>query len=185
MTLFQYQQIAQPTEVLPNAVVPALAWFLPLSTPVLRKDSLPPNRDFFAINLLPIQLPATLGNWYEPFRNPVRLKPGLLPALQEYNAQTFDYILPPVDIRWYAPLPEPVRLKPGLATSLQQFLTWEPRLLPNPQVTGTMAATEINADAALFGVYVYNPTSTTSLQGARVSITIIPAISGGNVSVEG
>lgn len=164
-----------------------MGWFAPLTDPVKVKPRLQEGlQQFTAADPLPLPL-QQLFPWYSWFAEPVRQKPGLGSHLQQ--AFTLDALYVPGTgtlLRgWYNWLNEPVRLPVGLKTHLQQTLAHEPRILPTPTVTATMAATETNADVALIGVYVYSSTTAAGATSANVSIVEVPAGDSGAVSVEG
>jgi hypothetical protein len=93
--------------------------------------------------------------------------------------------LPPVH-QGYPDFPARRDAKVGIGAWLQSFFFGPPRLLPKPNITGTMSARSVETnDSAEFGVQVYTPEPTPpSLQGANVSIYEVPAIAGGNVSIK-
>lgn len=127
------------------------------------------------------------SRWHYAWSEPVRLKRGTHPGLQSFSA----FIDSPVfqlDARIvrYLPLSEPVWPKKGLKQQLQQTLAMPPRLLPTPNVIARMAATETNRDIALFGIDIGDnvPKPYVLFAGANVTVTEIPAISGGALSIE-
>jgi hypothetical protein len=97
----------------------------------------------------------------------------------------FIKVIPQFESAWHQPWSEPVRFR-ILHSSLQHFFEAPTRLLPKPNITGTMSARSVETnDSAEFGVQVYTPEPTPpSLQGANVSIYEVPAIAGGNVSIK-
>lgn len=115
----------------------------------------------------------TEDRWHQPWSEPpVKHKLGLNPALQQFDPLQVP-VLPPsfsflVGYNWWS---EPVKLPIGLKAWHQQFLAYHPRLLPTPNVTATLAATETGQDTALIGINVTDSTaSTTAGEGARVSL---------------
>lgn len=126
----------------------------------------------------------SFDSWYQPWSLPVRIKPGLRAERQQYLAW-----LPPIfgdsPLRgWYNWYSEPVRRKPGLWAQYQQFLAYHPRILPTPDVTVVIDATEINNDVALFGVVVYDsPGPTPGNAGAAVTIIELPAQDDAGISI--
>lgn len=189
---FQYQAIAQPPS--PRAqpgATNAAPWLFPWSEPV--RTRIAPSlaialaaSGLFALvpfsGLIPG--PRNAAPWIYAWSEPVRIKRALPPTEQHF----FEFEPePPIAMAmpWYSGFSEPVRFKLGLAHYLQVSFTGPARLLPTPNITATMNAKETGKDIALFGINVFNPSpSAASLQGARVAITIIPAIEGGNVSIE-
>lgn len=146
-------------------------WHQPWSEPVRFKKGIPAYLQQTDSLQVPVQPPASkLIQWYAPLTEPVRIKPRL-PTPE----QPFFYFEPEPPIAmampWYGWLSEPVRYPAGLKVWLQRFFEAPPRLLPTPNVTATLAATEINTDVALFGIQVYNPiTPVSPATTANVSI---------------
>lgn len=163
----------------PNPLV-SFGWFESLTDPI----KVPPrlrtglNQDFI-LNPLPRVSFGWFGNLSEPS---VKIKPGLKTPLQSFG--TIDpklVFVPPTGFLegYYNWLSEPVRLKRGLSVTLQQFLIYEPRELPKPNITATMAAFEINNDTAIFAisdVVKLNPTISANISVAEV-------ITGGGTSI--
>lgn len=130
--------------------------------------------------------PTNVGmGWYAPFPMPVRLPKGLKFYLQRYDTQDSVFVFNPFRlIPYFMALSEPLRPKPGLKAYLQQTAAYHPRILPNPNVTLVLAATETNNDVALFGLDVYNSSGTvTSGEGARVSIIEVAPSGTGPTSI--
>jgi hypothetical protein len=116
------------------------------------------------------------SNRHFPWSEPVRLKPGLRPYLNPFFfAEPFSLSVPEAvtESRWHYAWSEPIRFtfKPKMRPGEFPSFFAPPRLLPNPNATARMAATEINNDVAIFDINVYNPApATVSLSGAKVSI---------------
>lgn len=150
-----------------------MGWYGWLSEPVRQKPGLlAALQQFDALQAPVVPQVASFIPWYAPFADPVRLKPGLLAANQAFFFYGPEFP-EDLDVDWYHPFSEPKRFKPGLRADLQQFFAYHPRILPNPDVTATMAATETNADVFLGAINVYNGGGTTPGQGAKVSIVEI------------
>lgn len=113
-------------------------------------------------------LPGSRPTWFAPFSEPKRFKPALGVEHHQYSLIGFP-IQPQVNtlIQWYANLSQPVMLPIGLKTWLQMTTAMPSRLLPTPDITATMAATETNADRAQI-VYIL---SSGIVSYARVSVT--------------
>lgn len=112
--------------------------------------------------------------WFAPLSEPKRFPRQLHASLQQ-----FDPLQTPVQPKvtsflqgWFNWLSEPVREKLGLKVYLQQTLAAPTRLLPTPNITAVMAATETNGDVFLgaLNVYTGSVTPTTSGQGAKISV---------------
>jgi hypothetical protein len=87
---------------------------------------------------------------------------------------------------WIARLSEPVRQPSGFMAWLQRFFDGPPRIFVGQTITMTMTVREVDSDVAEFAIYAYTPRPLPpSLMGATVSVTQIPSIKGGNVSIEG
>lgn len=118
------------------------------------------------------------SNRHFPWSEPVRQKPGLRAGLQQfYISEPFGMLAPEAttESRWHYRWEEPqqirVTFKPPLRTGEYPFFFAPPRLLPNPDLTAVMAATETNNDVAMFDLNVYTPVpGSASLSGAKVSI---------------
>lgn len=123
--------------------------------------------------------------WNPVWSEPVRLPVGLKTHFQSFLAYTHREA--PVDLRiipWFTNLSEPVRSPVGLKFYLQREYWGPSRHLPTPDVTVTMAATEINSDIFLGAINVYDDGgSSTSGAGAKVSIVEI-GLGGDPVSIE-
>ena len=161
-------------------------WIYPWSEPVWPKRGLQASlqRDFTVDTNT---FPAGVGmGWYAPLGEPKRLKLGLEAGLQRFTSLDFTVVPPPaLSLQgWYNWFGEPVWPQKGLKSYLQQTIAYHPRLLPNPDVTMVMAATETNNDVALFGINVYNASGTvTSGEGARVSIIEVTPSGTGPTSI--
>lgn len=152
------------------------AWFDWLSEPVRIKPGLKTHLQQ-AFTGDTIAIPASRGmGWFAPLVDPVKLPIGLKFYLQrDYTIDTDIVPLAAKLIGWFQWLREPVRVLEGLKTHLQQFLAYHPRILPNPDVTAVMAATETNTDEFLGVVNVYNtPAPSTNGPGAAVSVIEVP-----------
>jgi len=164
----------------------AAPWIYPWSTPVRFKTSvLAGDQPFFSYG---DQKPVVSFSYYNWLSEPVRQKPGLGAWLQDYDSLKTPIIPSGANQieGWYIWLTEPVRQPVGLRAWLQQFLAYHPRILPPSNVTAVMSAKETNNDVALFGINVYSSiTPTINAVLANVSIVEIPAVQGGNLSIEG
>lgn len=121
--------------------------------------------------------------WFIPLSEPKRFPVQLITGSQD---PFFSEEEPPIDmaVPWFVWLSEPVRTLQGLKAWLQQTTAMPPRLLPTPNVFAAMDATETNYDSAIFGFNVYtSSTSSTSGQGAKVSIVEVANSGGDPVSV--
>jgi len=176
----QYQVRAEPP---PSALIPIptfTGWYQPWSEPVRLKPGLKSYLQQFAAQDLDfIPHPEDfLEGWYSPLSDPVRIKVGLRAANQEFFFYEEEFP-GDMDIDWWRPLTEPVRLPVGLKAPYQQFLAYHPRLLPNPDVTGTLDATETNADVFLAAINVYNGGSTDT-SGGQASVSVVESGPGGD-----
>lgn len=161
-------------------------WGYQWTDPVRKKRGLQSSlQHFYTTDVSPI--PTSRGMpWFRGLDTPVRTKPGLRAQLQQTFAFDAKWIIPPdAGIQgWFRPLERPLRRKPGLSAALQAAFFYEPRLLPNPNVTMTMAATETNRDIALFALNVYNASGgTTGALSANVSIVEVPINDDGALSI--
>jgi len=132
-------------------------WHQPWSEPVRAKPALRVAPD---TAMVPFTLPyATVSyGWNVPQTDlPPRAKPGLLAACQQfYTANVFPIANVVVtNYGWFAPLGTPANPKPGLAARYQQAFAAPTRLLPTPNITGVLAASD-NPDTAQFGGIVFN-----------------------------
>jgi len=170
--------IAASGAVVPPPVPPGLygiSWYAPLNEPVREKIGLKAYLQKTNALEVPVQpLSSNLIQWFAPLSEPVRLKIGL--KVQDQPFFQFEPEPPEaMEIPWYGWLSEPVREKIGLRAWLQQTTAYPPRLLPTPNVTVTMAATETNNDVALFGINVYDSiTPSGTGTSANVSIAEVP-----------
>jgi len=147
-------------------------WFAPLSEPVRQPVGLKSHlQQFFTGDTQQIASSA-VPSWFAPLSEPVRLKVGLRTDLQQTFTTDTVFIFSPFTLMpYFAPLSEPVRLPVGLRVQYQKEYFGPDRLLPNPDVTATMAATETNLDVFLAAINVYDSGgSVSSNQGAKVSI---------------
>lgn len=178
----EQQFLALPPQP-PELSIPG--WFSPLSEPVRVKLAVRTGDQQFT-QQAPTP-PLVSFSYYNWLADPVRLKKGLGSHLQQ-----FDSLQVPVQPSgatllqgWYNWYSEPVRYPKGLRPWLQQFLAYHPRILPNPDVTLVLAATEINNDDALIGINVYSgSTPVTGVTSANVSISEIKAQNSGFTSIE-
>jgi len=161
-------------------------WHFPWSEPVRLKRGLG-ARYQQALTIDPITFPTRSGiPWYANFSEPVRLKKGLRAHLHKTTSLDFPVLpLPALLLQgWYNWLGIPVWGPNGLKKHLQQTLAYHPRMLPNPDVTAVMAATETNNDVALFAISVYDSAGTvTSGAGARVAIIEVTPSGTGPTSI--
>src|SRR5262249_16070481 len=86
----------------------------------------------------------TLDKWFVPFSVPIRFPARLQASEQQFSAFNPQPFVP---FNWFYPFTEPARIKRGLLASLQQALAMPARLLPNPNITGALSATEIKDTA--------------------------------------
>lgn len=163
----------------------AAPWLYAWSEPVRIKVGLrPEQQQVLAFD----PLPRVSFGWPQWLSEPVRQKPGLGAWLQR-----FDSLQTPIQPNvanllegWYNWFSEPVRTLAGLKAHLQQTLAYHPRILPTPNVTVTMSATETNSDVAEFAINVYTgSTPVVSGQGANVSLEEIPIPGNSRVSNKG
>lgn len=150
-----------------NPIIPSFGYFQPLSTPAKRYKM--PAYEQMVISY-GNQKPEVSFSYYNWLAEPRRFPKGLKTYLHPFtNQQDSEYIPRPNTLfaGWYGQLSVPVRIKPGLKSGLQQSWVGPTRLLPNPNVTVTMSAFEVNTDQALMAIRVfpYNPPA-----GATVSI---------------
>ena len=173
--------------VLGFGIVTPQGWLNAFSDPMRRVPSYWwLNRYEFAPLLVTFPEPPLL-KWYEPWADPVRSKPRLSTAAQQATAYTYFIPHPSLFLQgWYTWLSEPVRRLRGLGAVYQQAQIEDLNPISATRISLTLSATEVNADVAEFGVFVYTPKPPTpSLTGARVSLVEIPVIEGGNVSIKG
>lgn len=97
----------------------------------------------------PSPQPFVSFGWFDKLNEPlIKNKIGLRAASQIAFTRSLN---PIVSFSWLRPQTElPPKPKIGLRASLQQFFAGPPRLLPTPNITGTIGAVEIG-DSALFG----------------------------------
>lgn len=155
-------------------VFETIPWFATLSEPVRFKVGLGSylQRAFTEDTADTLQ-PRSVPSWYAPLSEPKRFPKGLEAYLQDYGPVK-ETVQPEPNrlIQWFTWLSDPVREPIGLKSWLQQTLAYPPRLLPTPDITGTMAATEVNSDVALIGINVYGSGgSGATIASAKVSIT--------------
>lgn len=94
-------------------------------------------------------LPKRSPVWFTPLSEPKRFPKRLHAALNPFDMLQVP-VVPAADdyIGWYAPISEPVRVPVGLKAWLQMSTAWPPRLLPTPDITAVLDATEVNSDQA-------------------------------------
>jgi hypothetical protein len=130
------------------------------------------------------------GPDWAPIDKPVRVPVRLMPSEQQFAAF---YPTPVVPFSWFEPLSEPVRVPARLMPSEQQFSAAPPRLLPNPNITGTLAAIETK-DLFPGGGMRFNAPRSGEVGVIETTFTGMPgvvekpapgtaAISGGSISV--
>lgn len=137
-------------------------WHQPWSEPVRVKPRL-----HAALNPYYFAEPLSLTNvatkiWHQPLSEPVRVKPRLHAALNPYYfAEPFSLtgVETKIEAKWHYAWSEPVRLsfRKSINTASQKAYFAPDRLLPTPQVTGTMNAAETNNDIFDAAVNVYTP----------------------------
>jgi hypothetical protein len=134
----------------PLPPLPSFGWFQALSEPRRERSGLKPAAQQ-AIAYVPNPLTVTPFAWFEPLSEPARTRPGLRAALQQ--SFTSDPTVIPVSrmMPWFSALSEPsVKTRQGLAPSLQQAWVGPARLLPKPNLFGTLKVLE-NKDVFLGG----------------------------------
>jgi len=157
----------------------------PWSEPVRLKPDIGASRQQFFV--YPYQKPLVSFAYYNWLSEPVRERAGLVAHLQQVDSLGFPVVPAPALLLqgWYNWLSEPVRELAGLEAWLQQSFAYHPRILPTPDVTGTMDGIETNEDVALFGINVYSSaTSTGTADSANVSIAEVQAGNSGFGSIE-
>lgn len=173
-----YLQQSFTSDPVPFPTTKNMGWYNWLADPVRKKPGLGAHLNQFDPYQVPVQpVVSTLIQWFAPLSVPVRIRPGLWAADQQFF---FFEPEPPeaMEIEWYAWLSQPVRLKPGLKAPYQQFLAYHPRILPNPNVTVRMAATETNSDIFLAAVNVYSGGGTTA-GGSEAKVSVVETGPGG------
>ncbi len=166
----------------PEAVTES-KWHYPWSEPVRQKLGVRPGNQQF-ISFFPN--PIVSFGWNYGYQERPRFKPDLHASRQLAFTIDTNWIPSGATLLegWYNWYSEPVRYKSGLEAWLQQFLAYHPRILPTPQVTAIMAATETNNDIFLAAINVYSSVApTTSGAGAKVSIVEISGSGGDPVSI--
>lgn len=125
----------------PDPIV-SFGWFEELSKPstLAKKGLRSPLQQFFAYS--PNQTTITPFAWFGNLSDPVRIRRGLRASLQRPFTADTDVIPVSKLIQWFGWLSDPVRKKRGLRASLQHYYEGPSRLLPNPNITGTMNAIE-------------------------------------------
>lgn len=152
----------------------AAPWIYPWSEPVRLKPQVQAGNQQ-ALFFSPI--PVVPQDWRQWLSEPVRQKRGLGAWLQQFDSLQVPVVPSTTTFLegWYNWFSEPVRFLKGLKAPYQQFLAYHPRLVPNPNVTATMAATETNADIFQGAVNVYQSvTPATGTAGAKVSVVETP-----------
>lgn len=173
-----------PTSMPPMPPAVSFSYYNPLSEPVRVKPGLRTALQQFDSLQVPVQpLVSSFIGWFNNLSEPVRVKPRLQAGLNPFFFYEPEFP-EAMDMPWYNWLSEPVRLPRGLKAYLQQTTAYHPRILPTPNVTMRMAATEINTDVFLGAINVYDSaTPSTSGQGAKVSIVEVPGSGGDPVSI--
>ena len=160
-------------------------WHSPWSEPVRHRPQLLPGlQSVLAFHSTPV---VSFG-WYGELSYPTELmrqRMKLRTDLQSTVALETPVVPPAATlIQWFSNLSEPVRLPVGLRAAWQRAFTGADRLLPTPDVTIVMAATETNLDVFLGAINVYDSGgSATSNQGARVSISEVPVPGSDGMSI--
>ena len=184
--LVQYQIKSEaPPGTFPAIAQFESAWHQPWTEPVrFRRISAALATSGYNNPNVPIEIATqTLeSRWHYAWSEPVRLKRGTHPSLQPFiafiNSTVFQ--LDPRIVR-YTPLSEPVRLKKGLGRHLQPTLAMPNRILPVPNVTLVMNATETNSDVFLGAMRALSLGPPVKI---RVSIREMDVPSGGLLSIE-
>lgn len=193
---FDFQQFQQKAEPPPGAFLGVLQFesdkHYPWSEPV-RFRIVPRLRIALAVSglfapvLSDTQLTGTFeSRWHYPWSEPVRLPKRLITGSQQFHTTFFDILPKPGNQiqGWFQEFRGPVWPRKGLRAYLQQTLAYHPRMLPPPNVTIIIPAIEINTDRAEFDIWAYDePPVPIDLTAVNVSITEVPAESGGSVSI--
>lgn len=188
---FQYQSQTRP--IFSGAETTAEdKWGFPWATPVRFK--LEPRAAIalmasgaFQSNWLPTIFE---GSWHYPWSQPVKEPLRLsTPNQRFFFAEPFSLTGndTTIEAKWHYAWPEPIRLsyRQSIRLGSQQAYTGPDRILPTPDVTATMSAFEINSDIFLGAINVYDSGGTTSSnQGARVSITETSPSNNSGMSIE-
>lgn len=145
-------------------------WFGSLSEPKRFKPKLlEGQQQFFSFQPTPVVSFAWFAGLSEPKRFKKRLPEG------EHQFLAFTWAPSVISVRWFWWLSEPiVKEKRWLKPNRQQFLAAPPRLLPTPNVTGAMAATETK-DIAQFIGRTYNAPFSAYLDMSEIVYTPIRA----------
>lgn len=128
-------------------------WYTALSIPPRFPIGLKASQQQFAS--LPDPFPFITIGWYTPLSTPSRVPIGLKPSQQQFRAQDTAVIPVSQMSPWFTPLSMPPRFPIGLKPPQQQFEARPPRLLPNPNITGVMKASE-SGDTFLGGGSIFN-----------------------------
>lgn len=174
--------IGQAADAASPGAVTMDMWYPQLSEPV--RNRLKAHRvALSASGAIYVQANFVPFGWIYPLSEPVRSKRWKSAAY--YSAWFMDRFIPtgPGNFPWFQALSEPKRFKRGLLARYQKSFFGPDRLLPTPNVTMTMAATETNSDEALFALNVVGSSLTTGTPRAQVSITEVPIVSGGGVGI--
>lgn len=171
------RQMVQPDVFLPPQV--SFSYYNWLAQPVkLRKEFLPTHQQmFWAGDTADTLLPRRLATWFNPLSEPVRFPKRLRTDL--HMVGTMEFTLQPNIaelVSWHNALSEPVRFKVGLKSWLQMTTAMPHRHLPTPDITGTMAATEINSDVFEGSINITDGVDTGGAVSARVSITEVDTL---------
>lgn len=102
---------------------------------------------------VPLDLPepVTESRWHQPWSEPTRRKSwnSKHPYLAFFPVQT-----PVPDFGWFSALSKHPGPKTGLKVDYQRAFWGPERLLPNPDVTAILDATEVNADEFLAAIMI-------------------------------
>lgn len=178
-----YPALQEPTPQQQGETVFADKWIYPWSEPVRFRTlhtSLIVSGGLWHSQPIP-----PINPWFMPLSEPVREPQRLHAALNPYQGP---FVLQPpgsatLILGWFTWLSEPVRELQGLRAPYQEVLAYHPRVLPTPNVTLTLDATETNTDDATFGINITASSTASGTGSASVSITEIPAMSQGAMSI--
>jgi len=154
------QQAFVKSFVFVTEIVTLDKWYFAWPTPPKPKISVQPASQQFIAFVKAAPFPETIleSEWHQAWSEPVRLKPSLGAAYQV--AQAYWNPSTPVSvvtsIGWFSPLAELPRPKQGLLAQYQWSFTAPVRLLPTPNITGSLAVTE-TPDRAAFGGHTFSP----------------------------
>lgn len=178
--LLAAQQLAyvRSTFTPPTELITLDKWYVALSEPPKVKVSLSAAGQQYAAFVKAAPFPETTfeSKWHYAWAEPVRQKLGLWAAHQA--AQVYWSTLTPPNVLtmgWFTPLAPPPNPKQGLAARYQLAFAAPSRLLPTPNITGVLAATETK-DVGLFGGILFNRPSTATVGVIQLSFSPITAI---------